>query len=69
MSRGYVLILAGAIIASFAAGALTEKAVRKPERIRVDARPGVEVEVKLAKGFEPKTIVCRLDDGKENGHE
>lgn len=54
-------------VAIFAAGFLAGWN-KKPnsESVRVDAQPGVECEVKLAKGREPKTIVCRLDDGKHN---
>ena len=64
MNRTPELILAAAVILSFGAGVLAEKTARKPDRIRVDARPGVEFEVKPAQGLEPKTIMCRISDGK-----
>lgn len=39
---------------------------KKRPAVLVDARPGVEFEVKPARNGEPMTIVCRLDDGEHN---
>lgn len=66
MNRKPEIMIAIAVFASFITGALVERSTHKPESVRVDARPGVEFEIKPAQGFEPRTIVCRLDDGKVN---
>lgn len=52
-------LLAAVLI--FAAGFLTGYSKQKPadESIRIDAQPGVECELKISKGDDSKTVVCR----------
>jgi hypothetical protein len=55
---------AASLLAAFGCGLLVARWTQPSEPIRIDARPGVEFEVKSAQGFEPKTLVCRIDDSE-----